>query len=329
MATVAVLGAGAWGTALALLLARNGHTVRLWSHDAHQLATIASTRENKRYLPGVALPDNLHPEPNIQAVMKDADGVLLVVPSHAFREVFLFAQPYMTPQMALAWASKGLDPATHHFLSDVVKTLMPGKGFSIVSGPSFAAEVAAQKPTAITLASSDDDATAFWQSVLHNQQYFRVYPSKDVIGTQLGGALKNVFAIATGVAAGLSLGANTQAALMTRGMSEMMRLGAALGAQTETFMGLAGMGDLILTCTDDQSRNRRFGRMIGEGKSMSEALAQINQVVEGIEATAHIHALAQQMGVEMPITEQVYAVLYQHKSPKEAVIDLLKRNRPL
>ncbi|MFI4957228.1 MAG: NAD(P)H-dependent glycerol-3-phosphate dehydrogenase [Gammaproteobacteria bacterium] len=325
MSTIAVLGAGAWGTALALVLARNGHTVRLWSYDPNQIQTIAKQRENQRYLPGVMFPETLHPESNIQNALEKADGVLIVVPSHAFSEVAEYAKPYITSTMALAWASKGLDTKTHSFLSDVIKSIFPGKGFSILSGPSFAAEVAAEKPTAITLASSDDASATFWQQALHNPHYFRVYLSKDIIGTQLGGALKNVLAIATGVASGLQLGANTQAALITRGLSEMMRLGIKMGAQPETFMGLTGMGDLILTCTDDQSRNRRFGRLIGEGKSISEAVAQINQVVEGIQATALIHALAQKLGVEMPITAQVYAVLYEHKSPLDAVTALVSR----
>jgi glycerol-3-phosphate dehydrogenase (NAD(P)+) len=323
--TIAVLGAGAWGTALALVLARNGHTVRLWSHDANQIKILTTSRENKRYLPGFYFPDNLYPEFNIESALHNADGILMAVPSHAFREVLEQAKPYITSHMALSWASKGLDPSTHLFLSDVVKTLLPGKSFSVISGPSFASEVAAEKPTAITLASSDDTVANFWQQVLHNQTYFRVYLSKDIIGTQLGGAIKNVLAIATGVACGLQLGANTQAALITRGLSEMMRLGLAFGAQPDTFMGLAGMGDLILTCTDDQSRNRRFGRLLGEGKPMSEALASINQVVEGIQATAHIHALAQKMNIDMPISEQVYEVLYKHKTPKDAVTALLAR----
>jgi glycerol-3-phosphate dehydrogenase (NAD(P)+) len=325
MATIAVLGAGAWGTALALVLARNGHTVRLWGHDPNQIQTLAKDHANQRYLPGVIFPDTLHPESNIKNVLEDVDGVLIVVPSHAFREVVEYAKPYIKPSMALAWASKGLDPKTHSFLSDVIKSIFAGKGFSIVSGPSFASEVAAEKPTAITLASNDDASATFWQQALHNPRYFRVYLSKDIIGTQLCGAIKNVLAIATGVASGLELGANTQAALITRGLSEMMRLGIGMGAQPETFMGLAGMGDLILTCTDDQSRNRRFGRLIGEGKSTSEALTHINQVVEGIQATAHVHALAQKLGVEMPITAQVYAVLYEHKSPMDAVTALVSR----
>jgi len=325
MSTIAVLGAGAWGTALALVIARNGHTVRFWGHDANEITQIVAARENKRYLPGFPLPENIHPDHRIEEVMKDVDGILFVVPSHAFREILLYAKPFITEKISLAWASKGLDPESHHFLSDVVKSIFPAKPFSILSGPSFAQEVAEEKPTAVTLASNDDQVAAFWQSVLHNQQYFRLYLSKDLIGTQLGGAVKNVFAIATGVAIGLSLGANTQAALITRGMSEMMRLGAALGAQPETFMGLSGMGDMILTCTDNQSRNRRFGRMIGEGKSMSEALSEINQVVEGVQATMHIHVMAKQLGVEMPIAEQVYAVLYEHKSAKDAVVALLQR----
>ncbi len=325
MATIAVLGAGAWGSALALVLARNGHTVRLWSHDANHIQQLITVRENQRYLPGILFPDNIHPEYNVESVLKEADGLLLAVPSHAFKEVLVSAKPFITSKMAFAWASKGLALDTHLFLSDVATALFPNKPFSMIAGPSFASEVGAQKPTAIVLASNDPQAANFWQHVLHNQLYFRVYLSNDMVGAQLAGAIKNVLAIATGVANGLQLGANAQAALITRGLSEMMRLGLAFGAQPETFMGLAGMGDLILTCTDDKSRNRRFGKMIGEGKTKSEALAHINQVVEGIQATAHVHALAEKMNIDMPITAQVYAVLYEHKKPQDAVADLLQR----
>lgn len=325
MATIAVLGAGAWGTALALVLARNGHTVKLWGHDPNHMKKIEEDRENRQYLAGALFPETLHASGNIQHIMHGVDGVLIVVPSHAFREVVENALPFMTSSMQYAWASKGLDPDTHGFLSDIAQTLLPTSGLSILSGPSFAGEVAAQKPTAITLASTKDDDAQYWQSVLHNASYFRVYLSKDIIGVQLGGALKNVLAIATGIASGLQLGANTQAALITRGLAEMMRLGIKCGAQSETFMGLTGLGDLVLTCTDDQSRNRRFGRLVGEGKSMSDAVATIKHVVEGIQATAHIYAMAKKWDVEMPITQAVYAVLYEHQSPREAAAELIAR----
>lgn len=325
MSTVAVLGAGAWGTALALLLADNQKTtVRLWGHHEAHMQALQRDHENKRYLPSFAFPDNLSCSSSLEETLSGIDAVLVVVPSHAFRGVVESMKPHLADSMHVAWACKGLDPKTHDFLSEVFTEIMGERAFAILSGPSFAKEVAAQKPTAITLATEDEAACEFWQSHCHSS-YFRVYHSQDVIGVQLGGAVKNVLAIATGIADGLDLGANTQAALITRGLREMMRLGKAMGGQVETFMGLAGMGDLILTCTDNQSRNRRFGLLLGEGKTAEQALSAIDQVVEGQQTTQLIHALAKQHQVDMPITEQVYQVLYENKTPQAAATTLLAR----
>lgn len=322
---LAVLGSGAWGTALALLLAQHDVDVYMWVHRLTDVETLESDRENKRYLPGAAFPSNLHVSADLNECMKDAQGVLICVPSHAFREVLVQVAPHMNENVHLAWASKGLDTSTHGLLSNVVaEVLGESQPFAILTGPSFATEVALNKPTAVTLAHNDDACATFWQDYLHTRT-FRVYTIKDIIGAQMAGALKNVLAIATGVADGLSLGANTQAALITRGLNEMMRLGLSMGAQSETFMGLAGMGDLILTCTDNQSRNRRFGYAIGSGKTIMQAMDEIKQVVEGVGTTKLVHELAKSRGIEMPITEQVYNILYQKLSPQKAVEALLSR----
>jgi glycerol-3-phosphate dehydrogenase (NAD(P)+) len=301
-----VLGAGAWGTALALLISKTHHVI-LWSHAADQIDRLKHDGENQRYIPGVRFPATIECTSDLLSTLKRADGVLIVVPSHAF-----------------AWATKGLDNLHHRLLSDVVEELTPGKKFAILSGPSFAKEVALGKPTAVTLAHNDEATGLFWQGIMHTD-YFRVYTISDYVGAQLAGAVKNVLAVATGMADGLQLGANTQAALITRGLNEMMRLGEPLGARPETFMGLAGVGDLILTCTDNQSRNRRFGKLMGEGVSLNDALNKIDQVVEGIQTAKLIHELALAHKIEMPITQQVYEVLYHHKTVPAAVHDLLAR----
>lgn len=323
---LAVLGAGAWGTTLALLLAQQEDVeVHLWVHRLADAQTLQTDRENKHYLPGIPFPQNLRVSANLAECLEGAQGVLIAVPSHAFREVLAHAVPHLNENVYLAWASKGLDASTHTLLSHVVGELLGvNKAFAVLTGPSFAKEVAEGKPTAVTLAYNDEACALFWQEVLHTGS-FRVYITPDYIGAQLAGAVKNVLAIATGIADGLKLGANTQAALITRGLIEMTRLGLSMGASNETFMGLAGMGDLILTCTDNQSRNRRFGHAIGEGKTIMQAMDAIDQVVEGLGTTKLVHELSQAKGIEMPITEQVYQVLYHKQSPKKAVETLLAR----
>lgn len=323
---LAVLGAGAWGTTLALLLAQHKDVdVHLWVHRPADAQTLQTDHENKRYLPGIPFPKNLFPTANLAECLAGAQGVLIAVPSHAFREVLAHAVPSISEDMQLAWATKGLDSTTHTLLSQVVVELLgKDRPFAILCGPSFAKEVAQGKPTAVTLAYNNEACALFWQEMLHTGS-FRVYITPDYVGAQLAGAVKNVLAIATGIADGLGLGANTQAALITRGLIEMTRLGMSMGASNETFMGLAGMGDLILTCTDNQSRNRRFGYAIGEGKTIMQAMDAIDQVVEGLGTTKLVHELSQAKGIEMPITEQVYQVLYHKQSPKKAVETLLAR----
>jgi len=321
---VAVLGAGSWGTALAVLLARHG-PVLLWDYNALRAEAMHRTRRNAQYLPKVELPPTLGVTGDLAAALGFAELVLLVVPSSAFRAVLLRCLPHLRPTSRLAWATKGLDPGSGKLLSAVVEEVLGRQvPTAVVSGPTFAAEVATQRPTAVSVASSNSNFARELAKRLHDET-FRPYTSTDIVGVQLGGAAKNVVAIATGIADGLALGANTQAALITRGIAEIMRLGRALGGQRETFMGLAGLGDLVLTCTDNQSRNRRFGLALAQGMTVDQAIQSIGQVVEGYQAAREVRAVARFRQVEMPITEQVYAVLYAGRSPKDAEHALLQR----
>lgn len=324
--TVAVLGAGSWGTALALLLSRNGHAVRLWSHHSEQVARLRHDRENRRYLPGCAFPAGLTVEPDLAAAAARSAIVLIAVPSHAYGETLARVKPYLDVNTGIAWATKGLEHGSGRFLHQVTAQLL-GENWpaAVISGPSFAREVAAGMPTAVTVASRDVGYARQVAALLHGSN-LRAYTSEDVIGVELGGAVKNVLAIAVGVSDGLGFGANARAALITRGLAEMVRLGEVVGGRRETFMGLAGIGDLVLTCTDDQSRNRRFGLAIGRGQTAAEACAAIGQVVEGIVTTREIMRLARRYRVEMPITEQVDQVLDQGRDPRQAVEALLARD---
>ena len=324
-ATVAVFGVGSWGTALALLLARNGHTVRLWGHDPEEVAPLGQDRENRRYLPGIHFPDALTVGADLSIALAGADLALVVVPSHAYRATLEQLRPHLAAATGLAWATKGLEPGTGLFLHEVTAEVL-GAAWpaAVISGPSFASEVAQWLPTAVTVAAREADYAHRVAMVLHGSN-LRAYTSSDVIGVELGGAIKNVLAIATGIADGLGFGANARAALITRGLAEMVRLGLAVGGQRETFMGLAGVGDLVLTCTDDQSRNRRFGLDIGRGGTVEAALATIGQVVEGAATAREALRLARQRRVEMPITEQVDRVLHHDRNPRRAVEILLAR----
>jgi glycerol-3-phosphate dehydrogenase (NAD(P)+) len=321
---ISVLGAGSWGTALAILLARNDHAIQLWTHRQEQAERLQAMRSNLRYLPDVAFPERLTVTSDLQSAAS-AKVILLAVPSQAFAITLQKIRPYLSESSSIIWATKGLDPDTGLLLDTVVaKTLSPNTRVAVVSGPSFAKEVAAGLPTAITIASPDQDHAEQIADLFHNPQ-FRVYTSHDMIGVQLGGAIKNILAIATGVADGLGFGTNTRAALMTRGLTEMMRFGIQFGGEKETFMGLTGLGDIILTCTDDQSRNRQLGLGIGRGHSIDQTVASIAQEIEGIPTTKTIYQLAQKHGIDMPITEQVYKVLYEDAKPKDAVNNLLSR----
>ncbi|HSW94488.1 MAG TPA: NAD(P)H-dependent glycerol-3-phosphate dehydrogenase [Gammaproteobacteria bacterium] len=322
---MAVLGAGSFGTALALHLAREGQPVRLWAHEEDSIIAMQNERVNTRYMPGFPFPETLAPIVSLEETVSGIRDILVVVPSIAFRDVLIRLKPHLAVDTRIVWATKGLDAKTGQLLHDVaMEVLGHARAYAVISGPSFAREVAAALPTAVVAASSDpvfaEDLVARF-----NHPPFRVYSSSDVTGVETGGVVKNVLAIATGISDGMQFGANARSALITRGLAEMMRFGVALGGQPETFMGLAGIGDLVLTCTDNQSRNRRFGLALGLGKSVSDAGQEIGQVVEGRRNAPLIMKLAQQHGVEMPIVEAVCAILNGTLTPVEAMYQLLSR----
>jgi glycerol-3-phosphate dehydrogenase (NAD(P)+) len=319
---IAVLGAGSWGCALALVLADNHIPVNLWGHDPEAMQQLKKTRRNK-YLPDFLLPDLITICDDMHTALNNAAGILIVVPSDAFTDILKKIILCKAQHLPIAWGTKGLTNNIELLSTAAQQLLGEHAQLCALSGPSFAKEVAQKQPTAITAASSDHSAY-FWQTQLHTD-YFRVYTSFDIIGAQLGGACKNVLAIAVGIADGLGLGANTRAALMTRGFAELLRLGRAMGAIDATLMGLSGMGDLILTCSEKQSRNRRFGVAIGQGQNISDIKQALGQVIEGEQTTKLIYQLAQQLHIEMPITEQVYNILYRHQDAKLAVKALLER----
>jgi glycerol-3-phosphate dehydrogenase (NAD(P)+) len=322
---IAVIGAGSWGTALAVLLARNAQSVRLWGRDREAMARLARERSNARYLPGVVLPPALRVGSDLADALRGADDVLLAVPSHAFRDTLAAVAAERPALQALAWVTKGLEPGGGRFLSDIVADhLGRGSSRALLSGPTFAGEVARGLPTAVTLAGNADAYVRRLATRFHADA-FRVYTSDDLVGVQLCGAVKNVLAIAAGIGDGLGLGANTRAALITRGLAEVTRLGVALGGRAETFVGLAGLGDLLLTCTDDQSRNRRFGIALAHGMSIEQAAAHVGQVVEGLGNAREVSSLARRHAVEMPIAEQVHRVLFHGVEPGTAVRALLAR----
>lgn len=320
--TIAVLGAGSWGCALALVLAENKIPVNLWGHNLAAMQALRATRKNN-YLPDHILPDLIHICDQIEEALHHARGILIVVPSDGFTDIVKQIMSHHAQHLPIAWGTKGLGHDAELLSTTAQKILGTEASLCVLSGPSFASEVAQKQPTAITAASIDDSAQ-FWQSQLHND-YFRVYTSHDLIGAQLGGACKNVLAIAVGIAEGLGFGSNTRAALMTRGFAELLRLGHAMHAQEATLTGLSGMGDLILTCGENQSRNRRFGVAIGQGQEMSAIKKSIGQVIEGKQTAKLVYQLAQRLQIEMPIVEQVYHILYNGLNPRIAVKTLLER----
>ncbi len=325
--SVTVLGAGSYGTALAFCLARNGNPTLLWGRDKTHMDALASDRENARYLPGARFPDALTVEADLATAVAASRDILIVVPSHAFKALLETLKPILQPEHRIIWATKGLEPGTGRLLRDVALDVLGDQyPLAVLSGPTFAKEMAAGLPTAISLSSTCESLVDDFARKLHCARSFRVYKNPDFIGVQLGGAVKNVIAIGAGLADGLGFGANARTALITRGLAELTRLGVKVGAQPETFMGMAGLGDLVLTCTDNQSRNRRFGLALGQGKDVETAMTEIGQVVEGYRNTEEVHALAKKYDVEMPICEQIYAVLYHGKSPKEAAFALLGRD---
>lgn len=323
---VAVLGAGSWGTALAILLAKNGQPVRLWSHDAKHVKQMQQDACNQRYLPNCTFPANLQLTSKLAAALDAVQDVFVVVPSHAFEEVLINMRPHLMTDARVVWGTKGLTPDGRllHDAAVVILRKNNAHHLAALAGPSFAGEVAKELPTAVTIA-SNDALFAKALSVRLSNKYFRVYNSEDIVGVEVCGIVKNALAMAAGVLDGLHLGANALSAMITRGLVEMQRLGVALGGKPATFTGLAGLGDLVLSCTDNQSRNRRFGRAIATGKTPKQAMAEIGQAVEGYYNIAAVHKLAEQHQVEMPITEQMYQVLYANKSPKAAIESLLAR----
>ncbi len=323
---IAIIGAGSWGTALALALARNDQPVSIWGHDEAEMQAMHKKRVNSQYLPGHPLPDNIQVVLSLEELLKDTRDVLIVVPSHAFRNALQNAKPFFHKNVRLAWGTKGLDPESSLTLDKVAQEILGDKvPLAVLSGPSFAVEVAANLPTAVTLASNNEE---FSNDLIARFQCgtFRLYKSTDMLGVELCGVYKNVLAIGAGLCDGLKLGADARSAMITRGIAELSRLIVTSGGNKETIMGLAGIGDTILTCTTDTSRNRRFGLAVGQGMEVKAANKQIGQVVEGFINAKQLNRLAEQHNVDMPIVAAVYKVLYANLKPIDAAKELLSRN---
>jgi glycerol-3-phosphate dehydrogenase (NAD(P)+) len=322
---VGVVGAGSWGTTLADLLARNGHEVRVWAREPEVVSSINQRRQNELFLPGAPLAERLEARPTVAEVVRDAQLVVSAPPSHAVRDLAAeIAGGLHRRRVPVVSVSKGLEPRTHHLLSDVLEEALPGCPIVALSGPTFAREVYERHPSALVAASRNAEAAAGAQTAFSNA-YFRVYTADDIIGVQLGGALKNVIAVAAGILVGLGLGNNAQAALITRGLAEIARLGARLGADPLTFSGLAGLGDLVLTATGEPSRNRSLGIELGQGGRLDDILATRRTVAEGVNTARAAVDLAQREGVELPIALEVQRILFEGKSPRLAISHLMER----
>lgn len=322
---IAVIGAGSWGTALALQFARSGREVRLWGRDTGQLTTIRAERVNSRYLPDAQFPANLKAETELDTCLDGVRDIVVAVPSHGLRETLIKIRPLLDDDARICWATKGFELRSGKLPHQVAAEILGSqRAMAVLSGPTFAREVGIGLPTAITIAAIDNGFASDLAAALSGEN-FRAYTSEDVLGVEVGGAVKNVLAIGTGMSDGLGFGANTRIALINRGLVEMTRLGVALGAKPDTFMGLAGMGDLVLTCTDDLSRNRRMGLALAGGKSVEEAQEEIQQVVEGVLAAKAVKQVADRMSVEMPICQEIYRILYEGISPREVVGALMGR----
>lgn len=325
---ISVIGAGSYGTALAIALSRNGYPTYLWGHNPEHMQQLAQQRCNQAFLPNIPFPTALEIESKLESAVRKSRDLLIVVPSHVFGEILEKIRPHLQPYHRIVWATKGLERDTGRLLQQVVEEKLGTQyPLAVLSGPTFAKELAEGLPTAIALASQDHAFAEALQARIHCSKHFRVYLNQDMTGVQLGGAIKNVIAIGAGMSDGMGFGANARTALITRGLAEISRLGESLGANPNTFMGMSGLGDLVLTCTDNQSRNRRFGLMLGQGKTTEAALAEIGQVVEGFYNTKEAYLLAQRQGVEMPITEQIYQVLFCGKNAQDVVAILLGRER--
>ena len=324
--SITVLGAGSWGTALAVQLARAGQSPVLWGRAEDEPELLAQRRSNQRYLPGVMFPPQLTIEPDIKKAVGTNRDILVCVPSHVFRLVLKQIKGMLTDSSRIAWATKGFEQKTGKLPHQVAEEeLGKDRPLAVLSGPTFAGEVGADLPTAMTVAATDPQFADDLASRISSDN-FRAYTAEDLVGVEGGGAVKNVLAIATGISDGLGYGSNTRVALISRGLAEMTRLGEALGAKPQTFMGLSGMGDLVLSCTDDQSRNRRMGLALANGKSVEETAEEIGQVVEGVYAAKAVHEVAAREHCEMPICEQVYRILYENAAPGDAVTSLMGRS---
>ncbi|RBW70292.1 NAD(P)H-dependent glycerol-3-phosphate dehydrogenase [Bacillus taeanensis] len=326
---IAVIGAGSWGTALGIVLADNGHEVQMYARRQEQVDEMNRKKTNENYLPGVELPENMKASISIKDVLEEVNTVLLVTPSKALRNVLEEMTPYLSEHTTLIHASKGIEPETYKRISEVIEEVVPEekrRAVVVLSGPSHAEEVSLRKPTTVTVSSTDEKAAEYVQDLFINQ-HFRVYTNTDIIGVELGGALKNIIALGAGLSDGLGYGDNAKAALITRGLAEIVRLGTKMGANPLTFTGLAGLGDLVVTCTSVHSRNWRAGNLIGKGNKLEDVLENMGMVVEGVRTTKAAFHLAVREEVEMPITAQLYAVLFNDKDPKQAVDDLMQRGR--
>jgi glycerol-3-phosphate dehydrogenase (NAD(P)+) len=328
MGTVTVLGGGSWGTALALQLARVGHAVRLWARDAGFAAELASIRENRTYMPGVPLPDAIRPTASLGDASADAEMVVVVCPSKGVRSLADALRKTVRGRPIVVSAAKGVEQGTRLTMSAILGEVLGSEHsarVAVLSGPSFAREVSVGVPTAVTAAAADIGVAEAVQR-LFNGDTFRVYTSTDVIGVEIGGAVKNVIALAAGVSDGLGFGHNSRAALITRGLAEITRLALKLGADRQTLAGLSGLGDLVLTCAGDQSRNRTVGLRLGRGESLDQIIGSMKEVAEGVHNTRTVRELAASVGVEMPITERMYQLLYENKPPRQVVVELMTRS---
>lgn len=325
MKKVAVIGSGSWGTALAVMLQKHGHDVVIWSRRQDAVKQMEKERENKEYLPGVLLPEGLSFTAEREKAVKYAEIIILSVPSKAVRQTAIDFSPYLNSNQVLVNVAKGLEENSLKRLSQVIQECAPQCQVCVLSGPSHAEEVAREIPTTCLIASENAETAKMVQEEFMNPR-FRLYTNTDMVGVEMGAALKNVMALAAGISDGLGFGDNTKAAIMTRGIAEMSRLGIEMGGKLETFAGLSGIGDLIVTCTSMHSRNRRAGILLGKGKSLAETLAEIKMVVEGVNTVQAAYTLAKEHNVEMPITNAIYEVLFQGKNAEQAVLDLMSRH---
>lgn len=329
MQTITVLGAGSWGTALAFVLAENGHNTLIWSHRQSQSDEINSHHTNSKYLPDRLLPESLKATSDLQQAIAHSDVIVLAVPTKAFREVISNFMPFLSTPKTFVHVSKGIEPDSLKRISEIMEEEIPAElrsSIVVLSGPSHAEEVVLKHPTTVTVASTDIEAAKKIQDLFMNH-YFRVYTNEDIIGVELGGSLKNVIALAAGIVDGLGYGDNAKAALITRGLAEISRLGIQMGAEPYTFIGLTGMGDLIVTCTSVHSRNWRAGNLLGKGNSLEEVLEDMGMVVEGVRTTKAAYQLSQKYDIEMPITTALYKVLFEGLAPKEGVDQLMLRTK--